>query len=233
LVHLDRPWVEVFNSNLQALSNYLTQLGINMDYAKFAEAFLRVFDDASYRASLYKIEIPMEEIIAKVLRKSGLQVLGVDLPTSAMIEFFRPEVESWQLYPDTIQTLNQLSQEGYPMGLVSNAKSDWAVRAIVERRDIGRFLKSIVTSAAVKIRKPRPEIFTQALRALNVKPSDSVFVGDSVEADVAGAKSMGMRSIHVLRKPIESTHPPRPDATVTSLTEAVEVISKWNGKPEG
>jgi putative hydrolase of the HAD superfamily len=189
---------------------------------------MRIFDDASYRADLYKIEIPMEEILSKVLRKSGLQILGVNLPTNAMIEYYRPEVESWQLYPDTINTLTELNQEGYVMGLISNAKSDWAVRAIVERRDLGKFFKSIVTSAALKIRKPRPEIFIEALNALKVKPSDSVFVGDSIQADVAGARSMGMRSIHVLRKPIESMISTKPDASVTSLAESLEIINKWN-----
>ena len=231
LVHLDRPYSEVFNTNLQALHSYLAKLGLRLDFEKFAETFIRIFDDASARADLYKIEIPMQEILSKVLRKSGLQILGVDLPTNAMIEFYSPEIEAWQLYPDTIETLTQLSKDGYAMGLISNAKSDWAVRAIVERREIGKFLKAIVTSAALKIRKPRPEIFTRALNALNVKPGDSVFVGDSVQADVAGAKIMGIRSIHLLRKPIDSTHPTQPDATITSLSEALEIISKWNNVP--
>jgi putative hydrolase of the HAD superfamily len=228
LVHLDRPYGEVFNANLQALYRYLAELGLRLDFEKFAETFIRIFDDASARADLYKIEIPMQEILAKVLRKSGLQILGVDLPTNAMIEFYSPEIEAWQLYPDTLETLTQLSKDGYAMGLISNTKSDWAVHAIVERREIGKFLKAIVTSAALKVRKPRPEIFTRALNALNVKPGDSVFVGDSVQADVAGAKLMGMQSIHLLRKPIESTHPAQPNATVTSLSEAREVINDWN-----
>ena len=228
LVHLDRPPEEVLRTNLQALCSYVAQLGLRLDFDKFSETFMHVFNDASYRADLYKIEIPMEEILLKVLRKSGLQVLGVDLPTNAMIEFYRQEVESWQVYPDTIETLTQLSKEGYEMGLISNTKSDWAVRAILERRDLRKFLKAVVTSAGLKIRKPRPEIFTEALNALNVKPRDSVFVGDSINADVAGARNMGMRSIHVVRKPVEPSTLTKPDASVTSLAEAVEIINKWN-----
>ena len=233
LVHLDRPYGEVLNGNLQSLHGYLARLGLQIDFKKFAETFIRNYDDAAARADLYKIEISMQEIISKVLRKSGLQILGVDLPTNAMIEFYTPEIEDWQPYPDTIETLTKLSANGYAMGLISNTKSDWAVHAIVEKLELGKFFKAIVTSAAVRIRKPRPEIFTRALNELNVRPGDSVFVGDSVQADVAGAKMIGMHSIHVLRKPIDSTHPPQPDATVTSLSEAWEVISKWNNVSEG
>jgi HAD superfamily hydrolase (TIGR01662 family) len=231
LVHLDRPWEQVFQTNLEALCGYLESLGLRLDFQKFTETFVRMFNDASYRADVYKVEIPMQEILSKVLRKSGLQILGIDLPTNAMIEFYRPEVESWQLYPDAIDTLTKLDQEGYSMGVISNAKSDWMVRAIVVRRDIGKFLNAIVSSAAMKIRKPRAEIFIQALNELNAKPRDSIFVGDSISADVAGAKSLGMRAIHVLRKPIESDCSTVPDATVTSLSQAREIIDKWNNAP--
>jgi putative hydrolase of the HAD superfamily len=231
LVHLDRPWEDVFNSNLQSLCSYLSGLGLRLDFNKFSETLVRMYNDVSYRSDVYKIEVPMQEIISKVLRKTGLQVLGIDLPTSAMMEFYRPEVESWKLYPDTIETLTELSEEGYSMGVVSNAKSDWAVRAIVERCDIAKFVDAIVSSAAVKIRKPRAEIFIEAMNELNVKPRESVFVGDSIHADIAGAKSLGIRSIHVLRKPIEPDYPTVPDATVTNLSEAPEIIEKWKNTP--
>lgn len=228
LVHLDRPWEDVFQTNLQSLHNYLGSLGIKFDAEKFDDRFVRIFNDVSYRADLFKIEIPMEEIISKSLRKSGLQVLGVDLPTSAMMEFYRPEVEDWQLYSDTVETLTKLSKDGYAMGVISNAKSDWAVHAILQRRALDGFFKTIVTSAAVKIRKPRSEIFMRALANLNVSPADAVFIGDSISADVAGANSMGMYSIHVLRKPTDLTSLSRPDATVTSLSETLGIVARWN-----
>ena len=231
LVHLDRPWDDVFQANLESLHNYLTSLGIKIDERKFNDRFVRLFNDASYQADLFKIEVPMEEIIAKSLRKSGLQMLGVDLPTNAMIEFYRPEVEAWQLYSDTVETLTKLSEDGYVLGLISNAKSDWAVRAIVQRRELDGFFKTIVSSAALKIRKPRREIFTRGLDDLNVKPSEAVFIGDSIQADVAGAKYMGMYAIHVLRKPVDPESLSKPDATVTALAETPGIIAQWNHGP--
>ena len=227
-MHLDRPWDDVFNTNLQSLYTYLSKLGLKFDYDKFSERFIRIFDEASAKADTYKIEIPMEEIVSKVMKKSGLQFLGVDLATSAMIEFYRPEVEEWQVYPDTIETLSRLRDEGFEMGLISNSKSDWLIRSILQRRDLEKFFQVIITSAAMKIRKPRPEIFTEALKTLKVKPPESVFVGDSIQADVSGAKYLGMRSIHVLRRPITTTHPTKPDATVTNLSEVPQLIATWN-----
>lgn len=228
LVHLDRPWEDVFHANLQQLYNYLTKQGLKLDVRKFTETFVRHFEGASDQSNLHQIEIPMEEIISNVLTESGLPHDGMDLPTNAMIEFFGPEIEAWQVYPDTIETLTALERKGYMMGVISNAKSDWAVHAILHRRDLDRFFKTVVSSAALRIRKPRSEIFTQTLDSMGVKPSEAIFVGDSMEADVAGSKNVGMRSIHLLRKPIEGTHPRNPDARVKSLSEALGVITNWN-----
>jgi putative hydrolase of the HAD superfamily len=115
------------------------------------------------------------------------------------------------------------------MGVVSNAKSDWAVREIIRRRDIDGYFKTIVTSAAMKIRKPRSEIFKRALADLQVKPSETTFIGDSLSADVGGAKSMGMCAIHVRRKPPEDVSLNVPDATVTNLSEIPGIIAQWEG----
>ncbi|MGA8858353.1 MAG: HAD-IIIA family hydrolase [Candidatus Bathyarchaeia archaeon] len=233
LVHMSRPWDDVFNDNIESLHDYLKKLGFRLDYQQFAETFIRIFEDAASRADLYKVEIPMADIIAKTLRKSRLEVLGVDLIRNAEIEFFAPEVKAWQLYPDTVETLTNLRDEGFKMGLISNAKSDWAVRAILEKNDITKYFGSVVTSASLRIRKPRPEIFTRTLSDLAVKPSDTVFVGDSLEADISGARRVGMRSIHLLRKPVEAAHQAEPEATVTSLTEAAGQIIAWkNGSLE-
>ncbi len=228
LVHLDQPWEDIFHANLQQLYNYLTTQGLKLESQKFAKTFVKQFNAASDQSNLSKIEIPMEEIISKVLTKSGLQHEGMDLPTKAMIEFFKPEIESWQVYPDTIETLTALERQGYVMGIVSNAKSDYAVHAILQRRNLSGFFKIIVSSAALRIRKPRREIFTQALSSLGVNASDAIFVGDSMEADVAGSKNVGMRSIHLLRKPIEGMPLVNPDARVESLSEALGVITGWN-----
>lgn len=227
LVHMSRPWDDVFNDNLESLHNYLTKLGLRLDFPQFGETFIRIFDDAASMADTYKVEIPMADIIAKTFRKSKLEVLGVDLIHNAEIEFFTPEVEAWKAYPDANETLTALKNEGFKMGVISNAKSDWAVRTILEKNGIDGYFNSVITSASMRIRKPRPEIFNRALTDLGVRPTETVFVGDSVDADICGARNVGMRSIHVRRKPVEAVLQVVPEATVATLTEALNKISAW------
>ena len=233
LVHLSKPWDDVFQANLESLYNYLTKKGLQVDFQRFGETFVRAFEDASATSDFYKIEIPMQDIISKVLRKSKLEFLGVDLVEEATMEFYRPEVEDWQTYPDTIETLTALQGAGFKMGLISNSKSDWFVHAILRELGLKRFFEVIVTSAALRIRKPRAEIFTRVLAALGVGAAETVFVGDSLHADVSGAKILGIHTIHVERKHGEDTSHVRPEATVRSLSEALQLITVWKDHSAG
>jgi len=233
LIHLSRPWDDVFRDNLESLYTFLRNSGLNLDFQDFAKPFIREFEHASAISQFYKVEVPMEDTISRMLRKVKLRDSGGTLVHSAMTEFYKPEIEAWQLYPDTMETLTSLRSNGFKMGLISNAKSDWAVRAILERNDLTKFFGIIVTSAALRKRKPRLDLFSRALSALDAKASETVFIGDSLQADVIGAKTAGIRTIHVLRKPVDHAHFVVPDVTVTSLTEALSRISAWNKESAG
>jgi putative hydrolase of the HAD superfamily len=126
-----------------------------------------------------------------------------------------------------MEVLAGFRKMGLKNGLISNAKSDWAVKAILEKHDLSKFFEAIVTSAAMLKRKPRFDIFMQALTALGVKSSETIFIGDSLQADVLGAKTAGMRSIYVCRKPVTEDCSVAPDVTVSSLTQALEKIISW------
>jgi putative hydrolase of the HAD superfamily len=97
----------------------------------------------------------------------------------------------------------------------------------MRKNEIDKFFKIILTSAALRIRKPRPEIFIKALDALNARPGDAAFIGDSLDADVIGARNVGIHAIYLRRKPPEHDALVVPEATASNLTEAVGIIKSW------
>jgi putative hydrolase of the HAD superfamily len=54
----------------------------------------------------------------------------------------------------------------------------------------------VVDSTVVGIEKPHPGIFEVALAAVGVEPGRAVHVGDSVRADVAGARAARVNAVH-------------------------------------
>ncbi len=227
LVYLDKPWEEVYEAEVRSLFAYLNAAGVKVEFRKFSVTFIQSLEEAASKANLYRIEIPMEEIIAKVAGKFGVRKPNQEFIHGAVEAYYRPEIESWQLFPDTLDTLTALDQNGYLLGLISNAKSDWQVHSILNKFDLARFFKLILISASLRIRKPKADIFLKALNDLNLTPKETVFIGNSIDADVIGPRSVGIHAIHIRRQPPEHNLVLNPEATVTNLSEAVKTVNNW------
>jgi putative hydrolase of the HAD superfamily len=71
------------------------------------------------------------------------------------------------------------------------------LRLILERLDLAAYLSVLTFSDEVGLRKPHPEIFLRTLSELSVAPADAVHIGDDETTDMAGARAIGMRAIHL------------------------------------
>lgn len=80
----------------------------------------------------------------------------------------------------------------YKMGLVTNFDDAKTVRELLLREGISELFETVVISAEIGIRKPRKEIFLAACEQMKSPPSETLFVGDSWECDIVGAKSLGL-----------------------------------------
>ena len=98
-------------------------------------------------------------------------------------------------YPDAWDTLQQISEKGYRLGIIANQisgtsdrLSNWGLRA---------FFDVIISSAEAGIAKPEKAIFEQALMLAGCKPAESMMVGDRLDNDMQPAKAMGMRTVWI------------------------------------
>jgi len=93
------------------------------------------------------------------------------------------------------------------------------------RRGIIEYFPVRVYSSEIGVAKPHPAIFRAALDALGVPAEAALYVGDRLNADVAGAQGVGMKAVLV-----EVAHRPEhdpdiiPDARVKELPELLEVL---------
>lgn len=101
------------------------------------------------------------------------------------------------LYPDAEPALAKLREQGYSLGLISNAPADTG--SVVEALGLTKYLGVVVISGVVGYSKPHPEIFKIALKEAGVGPTEAVHVGDLYEADVVGARNAGMKGLLIDR----------------------------------
>lgn len=60
---------------------------------------------------------------------------------------------------------------------------------------IYHYFSTVTTSEEVGLKKPNPKVFLTALNKANSLPTQSVMIGDSLEADILGANNIGMQTI--------------------------------------
>ncbi|HEX3055851.1 MAG TPA: HAD-IA family hydrolase, partial [Gaiellaceae bacterium] len=77
-------------------------------------------------------------------------------------------------------------------------------------------------------RKPHPAIFERALDALGVEPSATLFVGDTLATDVAGAAALGMRTCLALwfRADEDDDGAPEPGFRAFTQMDVVTAVSR-------
>lgn len=127
------------------------------------------------------------------------------------------------LYDDVVTTLQDLRNAGFKLVIVSNW--DTPLGPLTERLGISEYFDVIVASHDVRVRseKPDPHIFNYALTAVNVSVEEAVHVGDTYEADIVGARNVGIRPILLDR---DNTQADRWCETIQSLSELPELLKE-------
>ncbi len=109
------------------------------------------------------------------------------------------------------ELLAALRGRGLSLGLICNTgrTPGKMLRLVLDRLGLAPHLSVLTFSDEVGLRKPHPEIFRRTLEGLGVAPSDAVHIGDDVTTDIAGARGIGMRAVHLCHA---TSATPTPDA---------------------
>ncbi|MGH2428014.1 MAG: HAD family hydrolase [Candidatus Limnocylindria bacterium] len=103
----------------------------------------------------------------------------------------------WHIFPDAYATLVALQERGLTVGAVSNWV--WNLPELLHALDLVGQFDFIAASARIGFEKPHPRIFEWALEQAAVEPSSVIHVGDHLDADVAGARRIGITPILIDR----------------------------------
>jgi HAD superfamily hydrolase (TIGR01509 family) len=126
-------------------------------------------------------------VLARALPGEAAELSEEDL-VEALLESLR-----FTPFPDAATALGMLRASGTRTAVVSNW--DCSLGDVLAGIGLGGMLDAVVTSAAAGATKPDRRIFEAALSALQCAPARAIFVGDSLEIDVAGGRAAGIRSV--------------------------------------
>ena len=219
-----------YEPSVKKMYESLRDVGFNMDYEHFTQAYERAHQ--KYRAIRYQelVEVTNVVWLSEALNSLGFATSPVEENVKEAINvFFKDYIQSLKRRNCAIRTLKTLLKGRYALGLISNFTYAPVIYAGLRKLNLSRYFNAILVSEDVGWRKPHPRIFKEALKRLDKKAVQTVFVGDSLVEDIQGAKKVGMKTVFVssqfftvedIQKAIQ-----QPDIILNELCKLPEILS--------
>jgi putative hydrolase of the HAD superfamily len=125
------------------------------------------------------------------------------------------------LFPHTLEVLDYLRDKGYVLHLITNG-FEKTQHSKLHHSGLTGYFTEVITSEGCNSLKPHREIFEYALQKAGATRSESIMLGDNVEADIQGAMNAGIDQVYVNHLDLEPAV--RPTYTVRSLRELKDIF---------
>lgn len=142
-----------------------------------------------------------EKITKEYLRlhrvKDSLEELNLNSEKSLEISCKYIEIYSqgFHLIEGAIEVLEELKNE-FQLGIITNG-FDEVQKIKLEKTGLAKYFQSVVCSEDVGKMKPHPSIFDFAVKSLNSKTDESIYIGDNYLTDIVGGKDFGMKTVYL------------------------------------
>lgn len=233
LINFDGDFNREVKESYRVLATALRKARLPISAQDFAQRFSDVMGEYNRSRDIDLIERPVEQFLRQVLIEQSVIQQPPEIIQNALEEMYRFTEKFWQLEPDALDTLEQLRAAEYRLGLITNAASADNANRLIDQCKLRPYFEIILISAVEKIRKPDVRIFQQALEKMSLDADEAVMVGDTLSADILGAKSAGLHAVWLSRR----THQPQslftrvtiqPDAEIKSLSELPALLNTFS-----
>jgi len=138
------------------------------------------------------------DFIGGNMREIWSQILGVDYDQDEAAKLHAAYLELKDnnplpykdlLFPDVRDVLEALEKDNFKIGLASSSAMQ-DIDEMLKVHGLRPYFKSILSGNDLKATKPNPEIYQLSMKALNVKPEETLIIEDS-EKGIAAGKAAG------------------------------------------
>ena len=211
-----------FESTVRVTYDSLVESGIKTDWQSFFNKYMIIRDEQLQSQKQTLKEYNMNERVAGTLTALGLKISADSESVKKAIDCHFNSYETYvEVDSEAFSLLQQLHLR-YKLGLITNFAYPPTIYNLLEKFHLRQFFDEITISGEVGWIKPSPRIFQIALSALQLKANECVFIGDEIEADVRGARGVGMKTILLSKRDVDC---PDADAIVHDLAELPSAIS--------
>jgi 2-haloalkanoic acid dehalogenase type II len=214
-------WVPTFNRIIQEQGLKVTQEQLWQEWRKVERGFRheRIKPGAPYRSYFQCWQDSFSIAFA---------TLGLRGDPEAATRCSFQDMGRRPAYPETLEAVGRV-QERWRTAVLSNADDGYLRPNLAH---VGLEFPDVLSSQEARCYKPRPELFRELLRRLDLTPQECIYVGDRQMEDVQGAGQVGMRTVWINRAGAALDPAlPQPDHQVRSLLE-LPALAGRNAGPQ-
>lgn len=228
-MHSLGDWAEIYAQADEALVQKLNEYDIQLDAKTFRNRLHEYYNqrDKDLQETTYHF------VLRELLKELEYAEVAESVLRSALDAMYAVTQTNWQLENDAIETLQLLKSNQYHLGVFSNAGDDKDVQQLIESFGIRNYFDFVLTSAACYYRKPHSRAFEISLAHWNITPHECIMIGDSLQADIYGAKNLNMKTIWITRRAqftADEVQRIKPDFSLRKLSELLPTLDMMNMK---
>jgi putative hydrolase of the HAD superfamily len=173
---------------------YITSMRLFFSYPSFAYHFSCVRKEIRKVRGIQEFRRKQAELLAERMNISGVRAYR-------LIEerIYGQWIDSFHIikpFPYLKQVLMQIKQYRITLALLS----DYPVEKKCAYLGLEHLWDLTLSSEDVHNLKPNPECFLELIRLLDIAPEKILYVGDTYEYDIVGAKRVGMKTAHLSKR---------------------------------
>jgi putative hydrolase of the HAD superfamily len=217
---LDNTLIDFLKWKKMAVSGAITAMrdaGLKISQRKAEKILYELY--GKYGIEYQKI---FQVFLKEVLGKVDYKILA-----SAIVGYRKVQHGVMSAYPKVKSTLIKLKEKGIKLAILTDAPR---LRAWLRLAETGLvdFFDYIITYEDSKFKKPHKKPFQLMLRKLKLKPGEILMVGDSLDKDIQGAKSLGIKTCYSKYGEVSKkiTKNIKPDFTIKAIEELLEIVEK-------
>ena len=184
----------------RVISNLLSYQGIALDPNVLKDLYFQIITEQRAACGERHPEFDAIGVFREIIKRHSTDFTR-GLPMEKLAQLPRLLAETHraasrfrlQPYPGVEDTLRHLHSK-YHLAIISDGQTAYAVPELNAVRLSGYF-DPIIISGDFGYRKPDKRLFTAALAAMNMGPSEVLFVGNDMYRDVYGAQRLGMKTV--------------------------------------
>lgn len=212
------------------VSNLLSYQGISLDPKSLKDVYFQIMKEQRTASSERHPEFDAVGIFRRIITLYATDFTR-DLPAQKLEQLPTLLAETYraasrfrlQLYPGVEDTIGQLRSH-YRLAAVSDAQTAYAVPEL-NAVGLAGYFDPIIVSGDFGYRKPHERLFTEALTAMNMKPSEVLYVGNDMYRDVYGGQRVGMKTVFIKsNQGTQEKEGVNPDYIIYSFPELLNAI---------